>query len=284
MPRLQRKSFSSPDEVRTFAHGRVEIVQLDETSMGRFFHEAGWRWSVDVQPIVGTSWCEHRHLGYAIRGALHAVMEDGTSLDINTGDAYEIPPGHDAWVIGDETWETVEYTSARTFAASPEDIGERILATLLFTDIVGSTAMLEKIGDAAWRRLVLEHNDRIRVEIDNFRGRELATTGDGFLASFDGAARAVRAAAAMTVVVRSLGLEIRAGVHTGEVEIVGGQARGLAVHAAARVAALAAAGEVLVSGTTHDLLDGSGLQFDSRGSVELKGFTGARPIFALLAG
>jgi class 3 adenylate cyclase len=284
MPRLQRKSFSNPDQVRLFAHGRVEVVQLDETSMGRFIHEPGWRWSVDVRPIVGTTWCEHRHLGYAMHGALRAVMEDGTSLDIHTGDAYEIPPGHDAWVIGDEDWETVEYTSARTFAAPPEDTGERILATILFTDIVGSTAMLEQLGDAAWRRLVLEHNDRIRVEIDNHRGRELATTGDGFLASFDGAARAVRAAAAMTVAVRGLGLEIRAGLHTGEVELVGGQARGVAVHAAARVSALAGAGEVLVSGTTHDLLDGSGLTFEDRGTVELKGLTGRRPIFALVHG
>ncbi|MEA2608367.1 MAG: hypothetical protein QOJ75_610 [Chloroflexota bacterium] len=281
MPRLQRKSFDHPDSVRRFEHGRIEIIELDETAVGRFIFAPGWRWSNDVAPIVGTSSCQNRHVGYAMSGLLHVAMDDGTNLEIRGGDAFEIPPGHDAWVVGDEGWDTVEFTSARVFAVGPDDSGERTLATILFTDIVGSTARLEKDGDAVWRRLVLEHNERIRTVIDRFRGREMATTGDGFLALFDGAARAVRAAAAMGDAVRDLGLEIRAGVHTGEVEIVGGQARGVAVHAAARVAAHAGPGEVLVSGTTHDLLDGSGLVFEARGSVELKGLTGARPIFAL---
>lgn len=283
MPRLQRKSFSTPDQVRRFTNGRMELVELDETAIGRFIFEPGWRWSNDVAPIVGTRACQNRHVGYVISGALHVVMDDGTELDIVAGDAYEIPPGHDAWT-GPDGWDTIEFTSARIFGVGPEESGERILATVLFTDIVGSTALLEQRGDALWRRLVLEHNDRIRQEIDRYRGREMATTGDGFLAVFDGAARAVRAAAAMTVAVRSLGIEIRAGLHTGEVELVGGQARGVAVHAAARVSALAGPGEVLVSGTTRDLLDGSGLGFESRGSAELKGLTGARPIFALVQG
>lgn len=118
--------------------------------------------------------------------------------------------------------------------------------------------------------------------IDRFRGRELATLGDGFLALFDGAAKAVRAAAAMDPAVADLGVHVRAGVHTGEVVIAGGQARGVAVHAAARVAALARPGEVLASGTTHDSLEGSGLTFEFRGAHELKGLTGARTIFALV--
>jgi class 3 adenylate cyclase len=282
MPRLQRKSFSTPDQIRRFEHGRMELVQLDETAVGRFVFEPGWRWSIDIAPIVGTRSCQNRHVGFVIAGLLHVVMEDGTELQIRAGDAYEIPPGHDAWVEGAEAWDTVEFTSARTFGAAPDESGERILATVLFTDIVGSTAILEQRGDALWRRLVLEHNDRIRMEIDRFRGREMANTGDGFLIIFDGAARAVRAAAAMTLAVRDLGLEIRAGLHTGEVELVGGNARGLAVHAAARVAALAGPGEVFVSGTTRDLLDGSGLSFEDRGAHELKGLSGGREIFALV--
>ena len=140
------------------------------------------------------------------------------------------------------------------------------------------------MGDAEWRRILLDHNDRIRGVIDAFRGREIGTTGDGFLALFDGAARAVRCAAAIAPAVAALGLGVRAGIHTGEVALVGGQARGIAVHTAARVAALAGAGEVLVSGTTHDLLDGSGLHFDDRGAHELKGLDGPRPIFALVRG
>jgi class 3 adenylate cyclase len=282
MPRLQRKSFANPDQVRRFENGRLDLVGLDETTVGRFIFDPGWRWSQDVAPIVGTRSCQNRHVGYVMSGTLHVIMDEGTELEVRAGDAYEIPPGHDAWVVGDESWESVEFTSARVFGESPDDTGERVLATVLFTDIVGSTAMLEQQGDAVWRRLVLEHNDRIRAQIDRFRGRELNNTGDGFLVVFDGAARAVRAAAGMVDAMDGFGLEIRVGLHTGEVELVGGQARGVAVHAAARVTALAGPSEILVSATTRDLLDGSGLSFEDRGAHELKGLTGPRGIFALL--
>jgi class 3 adenylate cyclase len=184
-------------------------------------------------------------------------------------------------VIGDEPWDSVEFTSGHEFALAPEELGERVLATILFSDIVGSTAMLERLGDHAWAKRLHEHNVRIRTAIDRFRGREIGSAGDGFLALFDGAAKAVRAGALMDPSVAELGLRVRVGVHTGEVEIVGGQARGVAVHAAARVASLAGPGEVLVSGTTRDLLDGSGLSLEPRGEHELKGLRGARSIFAL---
>jgi class 3 adenylate cyclase len=209
-------------------------------------------------------------------------MDGGTTLNIEPGDAYEILPGHLAWVVGDVPWESVEFTSGHAFGKSPEDLDERVLATIVVSDICDSTAMLERVGDAEWTRIVREHNERIRTVIDRFRGREIATLGDGFLALFDGAGKAVLAAAAMDPAVADLGIHVRTGVHTGEVAIVGGQARGVAVHAAARVAALAGPGEVLVSGMTHDLLDGSGLSFESRGAHELKGLSGARPIFALV--
>ena len=282
MPRLQRKSFTSPDQVRRFNNGRVEIVQLDETAIGRFVYEPGFRWSRDVAPIAGTASCQHRHVGYALAGHLQVLMDDGTMLELHAGEAFEIPPGHDAWVIGDVAWDTVEFTSARTFAEDPEDSGQRVLATILFTDIVGSTATLEKVGDAQWRRLVLEHNDRIRVELDTFRGRELATTGDGFLAMFDGAARAVRAAAAMADAVRDLGLEIRAGLHTGECELFSDDdVGGLAVHIGARISSLAAANEVLISSTVRDLSVGSGQTLTDRGEHDLKGVPGPWRVFAV---
>jgi class 3 adenylate cyclase len=281
VPRLQRKSFSAPDQVRTFLNGRMDVVTLDEMAIGRFVLRPGWRWSKDVAPITGTRSCQHRHVGYTISGSLEVRMDDGTVLVIGPGDAYEIPPGHDARVVGEVPWDSVEFTSAHAFGLSPEDLGERVLATILISDIVGSTATLEKIGDRAWAKLVHEHNVRIRSAIDRFRGREIDAAGDGFVALFDGAARAVRAALLMDPSVAELGLQVRVGVHTGEVEVVGGLARGVAVHAAARVASLAGPGEVLVSGTTRDLLDGSGLAFDSRGEHELKGLSGARPIFAL---
>ena len=281
MPRLQRRSFSSPDQVRRFEHGRIDVIQLDETAIGRFVFEPGWRWSHDVRPLVGGDSCQNRHVGYVISGHLHVQMTDGTELDIVAGDAYEIPPSHDAWVVGDELWDTVEFTSARIFAVPADAADERVLATILFTDIVDSTATLARMGDAAWRRVLLEHNDRVRQVIDLYRGREIGTTGDGFLALFDSAGRAVRCAAAIGPAVAELGIGVRAGLHTGEVAVAGGQARGLAVHAAARIAALAGAGEVLVSATTRDLLDGSGLTLEDRGSHELKGLDGPRHVFAL---
>jgi class 3 adenylate cyclase len=278
---LHRKSFATPDQVRTFPTGRVHIVTLDETAIGRFLFQPGWRWSKDVAPITGTRSCQHRHLGYTISGSLRVRMEDGTELTIGPGDAYEIPPGHDAWVVGDEPWDSVEFTSAHAYGRSAEELGERVLATILFCDIVASTETLERIGDQAWAGLVREHNARIRTAIGRFRGREIDSAGDGFLALFDGAAKAVHAAASMDPAVSDLGVRVRVGIHTAEVEIVGGQARGVAVHTASRVASLAGPGEVLVSGTTRDLLDGSGLSLESRGQHELKGLSGVRPIFAL---
>jgi class 3 adenylate cyclase len=281
VPRLQRKSFADPDQVRAFPNGRMDVVTLDELAIGRFLLQPGWRWSKDVAPISETRSCQHRHVGYAISGSLEVRMDDGTSLVIGPGEAYEIPPGHDAWVVGDAPYDSVEFTSAHAFGLSPEDLGERVLATILVSDIVGSTALLEQVGDRAWAKLLQEHNVRIRAAIDRFRGRELDAAGDGFLALFDGAARAARAGLLMGPAVEDLGLRVRVGIHTGEVQVVGGHARGVAVHAAARVASLAGPGEVLVSGMTRDLLDGSGLALEPRGEHELKGLSGARPIFAL---
>jgi len=281
MPRLQRKGFSGPDEVRQFPNGRVEIVMLDEIAVSHFVFQPGWRWETDVGPIVGTAACQHRHVGYTLGGTLVVRMTDGTIIRIEPGDAYEIPAGHVAWVEGDVPWESVEFTSGHAYAKAPDELSTSVLATIVFSDICDSTAMLARVGDAEWTRIVREHNERVRTVIDRFRGREMATLGDGFLALFDGAGKAVLAAAAMDPAVADLGIRVRAGVHSGEVAIVGGQARGVAVHAAARVAALAGPGEVFVSGTTHDALDGSGLAFEFRGAHELKGLTGARTIFAL---
>ncbi len=282
MPRLQRKGFGTPDEIRRFPNGIVEMISLDEIPVCHFVFQPGWDWSRDVGPIAGTRSCQHRHVGYTISGKLGVRMDDGTTLVIGPGEAYEIPPGHGAWVEGDVPWESVEFTSGHSYAKSPEDLGERVSSTILFSDICDSTATLERVGDKEWSRIVREHNERIRAVIDRFRGREMATLGDGFLALFDGAARAIQAAGNMDPAVSDLGIRVRTGVHTGEVAIVGGQARGVAVHCAARVAALGGPGDVLASCTTHDLLDGSGFPFELRGAYELKGLSGARPIFALV--
>jgi class 3 adenylate cyclase len=158
---------------------------------------------------------------------------------------------------------------------------ERVLATVLFTDIVGSTERAAAAGDRDWRALLERHDELVRKHLAAFRGREIKQTGDGFLAAFDGPARAVSCAAAIADGVRALGLEIRAGVHTGECELRNGDMAGMAVHIGARVGAAASPGEVLVSSTVKDLVVGSGLAFRERGPTELKGVPGEWRLFAL---
>jgi class 3 adenylate cyclase len=282
MPRWQHRSFTEPEETRKFPHGQLRVITLDEVVVGRYALEPGWRWSNDIKPIAGTPYCQHHHMGYALQGRLHVVLKDGTTYDVVGGDAYEIPPGHDAWVVGDEEYVGIEFSGSRLFAVPPDSMEGGVVATLLFTDIVGSTALLARVGDAAWREMLLAHNTALRSEIERFRGRELKTTGDGFLASFDSASRAVRCGQAMVAASRAIGLDIRVGAHTGEVELLHGDARGVAVHAAARVMSLAGAGAVFASWTTRDLLAGSGISVESAGSHELKGLEGAREVFRVL--
>ncbi len=282
MPRLQSKTFDTPDEVRSVPKATLQVVNLGETAVGLAVWEAGWRWSTDLRPIIGTEWCENHHLGYSLSGTLEVVTEAGDHLEIKPRSAYEIPPGHDAWVVGDEPWVTVEWTSSRVVGVLPEGPGQRVLATVLFTDIVDSTAMLQRIGDVAWRELLLAHNARVREVLNVYRGREITTTGDGFLVVFDSATRAVRCAVAVVRAADQVGLQIRVGVHTGEVEFIADNVRGVAVHAAARVMSLAGEGQVFVSDTTHDLLEGSGVELEDVGHHELKGLTGERRLFRVV--
>ena len=156
----------------------------------------------------------------------------------------------------------------------------RGLATILFTDLVSSTEKARELGDAAWSALVDEHNRALRTELARFSGEEIDTAGDGVFAVFDAPARAVQCALAIGDAMEPLGLEVRSGVHTGEVERTADKPRGIAVAMCARIMALASPGEVLVSATTRDLVSGSRLEFDDRGEHELKGIEGARRLFA----
>ena len=160
---------------------------------------------------------------------------------------------------------------------------DRVLSTVLFTDIVGSTEKLAELGDERWRDLLLAHYDLARDELERFGGREIDTAGDGLFAAFDGPARAVRCACALAMGVRRLGIDIRAGVHTGECELVGSKLGGIAVHIGARISALAGAGEVLVSSTVKDLVAGSGIAFEDRGTRPLKGLPDEWRLFAVIA-
>ena len=158
---------------------------------------------------------------------------------------------------------------------------DRVLATVLFTDVVGSTELATRLGDRAWRDLLARHHAAVRRELDRWRGREVDTAGDGFLATFDGPARAIRCAVAAVESVRGLGMQIRAGVHTGEVEVANGDLRGIAVHIGARVSTLAGPNEVLVSRTVADLVAGSGIVLAERGEHELKGVPGTWLVYAV---
>jgi class 3 adenylate cyclase len=171
-----------------------------------------------------------------------------------------------------EVWQT---------GAWEETEPERMLATVLFTDIVESTEKAIELGDRGWRDILERHNALVRRELLRHRGREVDSAGDGFLATFDGPARAIRCASAIVDGVRELGLTVRAGLHTGECEVADGKVAGIAVHTGARVAARAGAGEVLVSSTVKDLVAGSGITFVERGTHELKGIPGDWRLFAL---
>jgi class 3 adenylate cyclase len=160
---------------------------------------------------------------------------------------------------------------------------DRILTTLLFTDIAGSTERAASLGDHRWRSLLDAHDRTVRDQLRRFRGREINTTGDGFLACFDGPARAIRCALAITEATRALGIGLHLGLHTGECEVRGDDLGGLAVHIAARVGSLAAPGEVLVSGTVKDLVVGSGIGFVDRGEHELKGVPGTWRLYGAVS-
>jgi class 3 adenylate cyclase len=191
----------------------------------------------------------------------------------------EVPgPDYMVFLLGDRVYDDVEQ-----FVRSlrEEGVPETVLATVLFTDIVGSTAKAAALGDRAWADLVRRHHSLVRTLLDRFRGRELDTAGDGFFAAFDGPARAIRCATTIGTSVRDLGLEVRAGLHTGECEIVGEKLGGLAVNIGARVAAEAQPGEVLVTSTVKDLVAGSGLEFQDRGVAELKGVPGDWRLYAV---
>jgi len=162
----------------------------------------------------------------------------------------------------------------------PIDSSDRILATVLFLDIASSTERAAALGDIAWRSLLNSYYAIVRKELARFRGKETNTTGDGFLATFDGPARAVRCALAIVLAVRQLGIEVRAGVHTGECELMGDNVGGIAVHTGARIMAKADPGNVLVSGTVKDLVSGSGIDFQDHGIHQLKGIPGEWRLFA----
>jgi class 3 adenylate cyclase len=278
--RVQRASLAQAADLHRFHHGSGQVVQVGTMAVGRAVLEPGWRWSVDIQPQVGTPSCRIHHLHVQLSGRFAVRMDDGTEHEFTTHDVMDIPPGHDAWVVGDEPVELLDISGNVADFALPAE-RPRFLATLLFTDIVGSTQRLAELGDAAWRQVLERHNRLVRSQLERFNGREVDTTGDGFLARFESAAAALRCALTLRDEVRGIGLEIRAGVHTGEVEQVGDDLRGIAVHAAARIMAEANPSEVLTSTVTRALAEGAALSFTERGPHTLKGIPNPIELYAV---
>jgi class 3 adenylate cyclase len=276
------KSLRRPDEHGEYEHGTADIVDLGDMTVGRIVVEPGWRWSEHLRPIVGGEWCEVRHAGVILAGRFGYTFEDGTTLEVGPDDVFDVPAGHDGYTVGDETCVMLEWSGARSTRGFTVGAGKRIVTTMLFTDLVGSTEMATRLGDAPWHDLLSRHYDSIRRELDRFGGREVETTGDGMLATFDAAATALQCAAEIIRDAIWLGLHVRAGVHTGEVQQFGSRLRGVAVHEAARVMAKAAPDEVVTSETTRVLAAAADLAFEDRGLHRLKGLEGERHLYAFI--
>jgi len=277
------KSFRDPDTTME-VEGVVERqLELGDLTVGRQTLQPGWRWSTHIRPHVGGDWCQARHVGVMLSGRLGIKLRDGTTFELGPDDVFDVPPGHDGYVIGHEPVETIEWGGSRAFWGTRAGAHGRALATLLFTDLVDSTAIANRVGDSAWRTLLSDHFESARTQLDRFQGREVKTTGDGMLAAFEGPAQALQGAAAIRRAANREDLHVRAAVHVGEVEVVGSDLRGVAVHEAARIMAQAAEDEILVSETTRLLAQTSRLEFEDRGSRELKGLPGDWRLFAYVA-
>jgi class 3 adenylate cyclase len=273
-------SFQAPDHEPTFEEWWARFERLG-ASPGQWRELAGILGEIDVRSVLPNIHAptlvlqrsgdlivdagQSRAVAERIEGAKYVELEGRNHL----------PFLGDPDAIVDEIEEFV--TGVR-----PAPLHDRVLSTVLFTDIVDSTRRASELGDHGWRELLERHNGLIRGLLARSHGREVDTAGDGFLAQFDGPARAVRCALGIVEGVRAFGLEVRAGVHTGEVELIGDNISGITVHIGARVAALAGPGEVLVSRTVVDLVAGSDLEFEDYGEREFKGVSGAWKIFRVL--
>jgi len=263
------RSFEEPDESVEFGGVTEELITIAGLTVSRSTQPAGWRWSKDLRPLVGGEWCQAHHVGLVLSGHQGVAFADGTVIELGPGDLYDVPPGHDGYTLGDEPTVMIEWSGMRTWVGGSSR--HRVLATLLFTDLVDSTATAARIGDAAWHELLSVHFQVCRTEVERFGGRVVTTTGDGMLAAFDASAQAVRCAVSIREAAARQELSIRGGVHVGEVELAGQDVRGLTVHEAARIMAEAGPDEILVSEATALLARTNDIVFEDTGEHELKG-------------
>jgi class 3 adenylate cyclase len=259
----------------------VSLARIGSHTIGRGVVQPGWHWAEHLAPAMGTDSCPVHHVQVLLSGRFAARMDDGEEVTFQPGDVMDIPPGHDAWVVGDEPAVLIDFAGNIGALGLPRE-HERIVTTLLMTDIVDSTPNARRLGDAAWKQVLSDHNRLVRAQLLRFGGHEVNTTGDGFLATFRSAVAALRCAAAILEALRDSGTEVRIGVHTGEVEIMGNDIGGVVVHAAARIMALAQPSEVLASAMTVGLAEGSDLTFESQGAQTLKGLDRPMEVYRLV--
>lgn len=273
------KNLGEPDEVVRFPGYTEYVVEIGDLTVARVIQEPGWVYSRDMATVDEGRWCETHHVGVTVSGRQGVVLRDGSRREFGPDDVYDIPPGHDGYTIGDESAVMIEWSGPRTFGGRTAS-RNRVLTTLMFTDLVGSTETLARIGDAAWRDRLSRHYEANRTVLERHGGREVETTGDGMLAVFSAPGPAVRCAGDLRASAIREELHVRIGVHVGEVELVGGRFRGISVHEAARIMAAASADEILVSDAVRAFAAPSGLTFEDRGEYELKGLPGRQRLFA----
>ena len=281
MSRIQHRKLDAPDEVLEYPLLRVNLVRVGSLTIGRGTVEPGFRWSTHVRKEADERFCQVHHLQLLLSGRFAVEMADGEYVEIEPGEVFDVPPGHDAWVLGDEPAVLLDFLGNIDQLGRPTS-KDRIVTTLLMTDIVESTATASRLGDTAWKQLLGEHNRLVRGRLERYLGQEVHTTGDGFLAMFASARGALRCAVSIRDATAGIELPVRIGVHTGEIELLPGDIGGLAVHAAARVMALGGASDIMVSSSTRGLVEGGDLRFESRGEQQLKGLASPLGVFALV--
>jgi class 3 adenylate cyclase len=275
MGSIRRRSFNDPDALRDLPLAEIRVARIGSHSIGYGVEQPGWRWSTHMGPGAGATSCPVHHVQVFLSGRFAVRMDDGEEVEFGPLDVGDIPPGHDAWVVGDEPVHILDFAGNSDAIGMPRE-HERIVSTLLMTDIVDSTRTAQRLGDGAWKQVLADHNRLVRAQLVRFGGSEVNTTGDGFLATFRSAVAALRCGGAILAALRDAGVDVRIGIHTGEIEPMGRDIGGVAVHVVARLMALADASQVYVSAVTAGLADGSGLDFEGLGRREVKGLD--RPI------
>jgi class 3 adenylate cyclase len=283
MSPVEVRDLGQPEAVVRDPLGTSSQVRLAQTVVTRHVLQPGWSWEEHARPSAGTASCRLYHRGVVLSGRMGIRTDEGEQLVVGPNQVFDLPPGHVTWVEGNDELVMVDWAGGVGFEMRLGDEA-RVLATILFTDVVGSTALAREAGDASWKRTMAMHDDVVRSVFAGFGGQEVETAGDSFLLVLDSAEGAIRCGLALVRALDAIGLPIRVGIHSGELAVSDDQVRGLAVHTAARILDEAKSGEVLLSGTTRDLAEGTtGLTFDARGRYHLKGLDREHELFAATA-